>query len=1551
MLSRYDVDAPSLMHDRAIPRHFYETHRITADAWQKAACGIGVLARLDGEPNRRILDNAIAAHGCLTHRGAETHRSADDPGTSDGAGMMFLYNRHGALQAFLAQAFDQRIPYGDPCPWGVAQVFNSQDPERAEIARRIVERACDDFNLTILGWRDVPCREDILGEMARETLPNMQQVLIENPDRGRPTARRSHPDRFAIILYRVRRQIDQEAKRAGIGEFHVCSMSPFTVVYKGMFRASQIGEFYQADLGHPDFQVAAVMYHQRYATNTPWFWSNAQPFSMLGHNGEINTLSGNRNWTRARLAGLRGRRARIFADLLTNGSDSYQLNNVLEAVIHCGVDPVSALLGLIPEAWESRLGMADGLRAWYRLQHAMREPWDGPAGLIYLDGRYAIAHGDRNGYRPLRYVETKDGLFHLSSEIGALEIPASEITNSIQLGPGEIVALDLDEGRIYPDNELKSELGGRRKWVAIAEQRIIPSGTDPYARLAIDPDRFTRLLIAFGANSDEREYFVLPMLRTGKEATFSMGDDTPIAPLVIERPRTLTRYARRRHAQVTNPSVDPHNEAYVFSTRVTLGKLYGFFAPESILWEHDAKVIELEDPILSGPRFAWLCNQERVATLSVTYPADEGTAGARWRLEELNREAGEAVEKGCRVVILTDRGLDAEEARLDMLLAVSGVHQTLNRAGLRPQVGLVADTGMARLEHDIACLIGCGADAVHPWLALEWVQRLCEESDDLKSDPEGERFRQTLVHGLKRIMATLGICVASSYNAAQLFDMIGLDKEVMDEFFPDMTCFGRGVSLDDLLTDVLTIHHEAWDPTDTPELTEHGFVRYRRGKERHANSPEVFVPLMRKVLAVTPLEEERYAKLLAQRTPPREFIEGFLEVMNGFDQYQAWTEVIRYRLPITVGDTLQIVSDRQPIPLDEVEPEWKILMDLDGKGRVLGGDMSFGSISDPAHRDMAIAYNLVGSTIGTGEGGIPLYRMKLLPSGENANSQSHQFASGRFGVTPGYLRQCRVIQIKIAQGAKPGMGGLLPGRKVVPIIAEVRHVDVGTELQSPFNNEDIYSIEDLNAVIYKLRQLNPAARIAVKIVSVSGAAMVAAGIAKAGADIVWMAGHSGGTGASPLDTIKYGGLPVEYGVQMSHQVLAESGLREQAKLVGDGGIQTGLHAVRMFLLGADAVGLGTIFMETIGCVQQRVCHLGGCTVGVATQRKDLIAKYQGKPIYGLKFLLFFAREIREHLAAMGYRSVREIIGRTDLLHERQDLPNTMGGIHFDDLLHKPLPVGELTYRHFPVNPLNQRLLQDAAPALDPHTPRPVEVSYGICNTDRAFGATLAGELALRKEREGQRFPIKIHLKGHAGNGLGFGIHSGMQIFLDGFANDAVGDSMADGGLIVVRPPADLACPANKAAVVGMSSGYGATGGEMYVRGKAALRFMVRNSGATAVVEGVGDDACEYMTRGTVVILADDVEDIGWNCAGGFRSGVLYLFNGFKAYRDGRLNTESVKVERLSTEDEPYLRRLIENHQRLTGSEIAARILANWEFYVRHEFAKVTTIIERARVDD
>jgi glutamate synthase domain-containing protein 3 len=491
----------------------------------------------------------------------------------------------------------------------------------------------------------------------------------------------------------------------------------------------------------------------------------------------------------------------------------------------------------------------------------------------------------------------------------------------------------------------------------------------------------------------------------------------------------------------------------------------------------------------------------------------------------------------------------------------------------------------------------------------------------------------------------------------------------------------------------------------------------------------------------------------------------------------------------------------------------------------------------------------------------------------------------------------------------------------------------------------------LNAVIYKLRQLNPAARIAVKIVSVSGAAMVAAGIVKAGSDIVWMAGHSGGTGASPLDTIKYGGLPVEYGTQMSHLVLAGSRLRERAKLVADGGIQAGAHAIKMFLLGADAVGLGTIFMETIGCVQQRVCHLGACTVGVATQRKELIAKYQGKPINGLKFLLFFARDIREHLAAMGYRSVQEIIGRTDLLQERRDLPDAMGRIHFDDLLHTPLHVGEVTYRAFPVNPLNQRLLRDVSSALDAQNSKPVEVAYEICNTDRAFGATLAGELALHKEREGQRFPIKIHLKGHAGNGLGFCIHSGMQIFLDGFANDAVGDSMAEGGLIVVRPPADLACPANKAAVVGMSSGYGATGGEMYVRGKAALRFMVRNSGATAVVEGVGDDACEYMTRGTVVILAEDVEDIGWNCAGGFRSGVLYLLNGFKAYRDGRLNTESVKVERLSVEDEPHLRRLIENHQRLTGSEIASRILANWEFYVRHEFAKVTSIIERARVDD
>jgi glutamate synthase domain-containing protein 2/glutamate synthase domain-containing protein 3 len=690
---------------------------------------------------------------------------------------------------------------------------------------------------------------------------------------------------------------------------------------------------------------------------------------------------------------------------------------------------------------------------------------------------------------------------------------------------------------------------------------------------------------------------------------------------------------------------------------------------------------------------------------------------------------------------------------------------------------------------------------------------------------------------------------------------------------------------------------------------------------------------------------------VAQRATPRQFVEGFLEVIEGYGRYRAWADLIGTRLPITAADTFCVVSDRPPIPLEEVEPEWQILNDLAGEARVLGGDMSFGSISDPAHRDMAIAFNLVGSTIGTGEGGIPAYRFSPLPSGEDANNQSHQFASGRFGVTPTYLRKCRVINIKVAQGAKPGMGGLLPGRKVVPIIAEVRHVDVGTELQSPFNNEDIYSIEDLNAVIYKLRQLNPAARIGVKIVSVSGAAMVAAGIVKAGADIVWMAGHSGGTGASPLDTIKYGGLPVEYGVQMSHQVLTASSLRSQAKLVGDGGMQTGLHAIKMFLLGADAVGLGTIVVQTIGCVQQRVCHLGACTVGVATQRKDLIARYRGRPIYTAKFLLCYAREIREHLAAMGYRSVREIVGRTDLLRERKNLPQGMAHVHFDDLLSPSLPLKAPSVRHFPVSDLNQQLLKDAAPACDPEHPRPVEVSYHIHNTDRAFGATLAGELAMHRTSEDQRFPITIHLTGHAGNGLGFGIHSGMQIFLTGFANDAVGDSMAEGGLMVVRPPRDLACPANKAAVIGMSCGYGATGGEMYVRGKAALRFMVRNSGAMAVVEGVGDDACEYMTRGTVVILAEDVEDIGWNCAGGMRSGVLYLLNGFKAERDGRLNRESVKVEPLRPEDEPHLRRLIENHLRLTESEVAARILANWEFYVRHEFAKVTSTIERAHVDD
>ncbi len=1501
---------------------------IPSHEWDRGACGVGLIANMNLRPTRDLVREALDALGCLTHRGGRSQTDAQDPGTSDGAGLLVDIVPEFYVEAFGLLGFDgDRV--GAAAPFGVGMLFLPHDCS----GRALITAETRKSGLRVLGWRDVPVELEVLGRRARQTMPLITQMLIERPDGVEPA-------RFEQLLYRLRRRIERRAARDGV-DLTVASLSAQTVVYKGLVNATALGDFYAADLGHPDFVASVAMYHQRYATNTLPDWALAQPFHRLCHNGEINTLLGNRGWVQARERALPPHERRLLTPLLGNGSDSAQLDRLVEALTLRGVPPVQAVLGLVPEAHAAVPEMHPQLRAWYRLQGALREPWDGPAALLYLDEHWAIAHLDRNGLRPL-FLEETGGNGHppqlvVSSEQGVTAHQHDDIIYTHQMAPGEIVAFDRHTGRGYHDKEVKAELIALTEdWQSQLEHHVWSAGISPVSPAPPDAQGFLRRQIAAGVTLDDLTYFMLPMVRKGKEAVWSMGDDTQLTPFV-SRPRLFADHLRQRFAQVTNPPIDPYREGAVFDTTVYLGRLEGFFGGPI-----GGHTVALEAPILSAERYTWVRGQSGSRCLSTSFPVAGGEAAAHDALSALEREAVAAARAGAGCLILSDAdGVDEDHASLPMPLAAGAVHQALSRAGLRARVGLVVETAQAWHEHHLAVLLGLGTDAVYPWMALRWAEQLASDDEESSPDPGGERLRRVLLTGVTKVMSKMGICAAASYIGSQLFDALGLEEEVTARCCPGVGRWGRGVGLDDLIEDVLGFHQAAW--AAEPALADAGFVRYRKGGIPRAFEPRVFAGLP-KVVAETPEEMECFVR--SEGKPPERFVQDFLEVLEpaARKRYAAWAETINCREPVTVGDRYEIVSDRPPIAIEEVEPVWKILNDCEGLGRVCGGAMSWGSLSDEAHEDIAVAMNRVGDKSNTGEGGERAHRY-----GGPANSAIKQVASARFGVTPQYLHHLHEWQIKMAQGSKPGEGGQLPGHKVSSAIAEVRGSNRGVELISPPPHHDIYSIEDLAELMYELYQFKPSSTGNVKLVSETGVSIVAAGVAKGGAQTIHISGHSGGTGASPLSSIKFAGLPWELGVQVTHQVLQANDLRSRVKLTVDGSIQTGRQAVRAFLLGAESVALGSILLVAEGCIMARQCHLNTCPTGIATQSKKLRAKYAGKPVHLVKYLVLFAEEIRQTLAEMGYRSVGEIIGRTDLLRPRRDIEGSAARISFDDeLLGRPLPLPEKAAVRTATSRLNREILRDARPAIAAGVP--ATLRYAVTNTDRAVGATLAGELVAATGADGLREPIQLDLEGFAGQALGFGAWGGLHIVLRGRANDYVGKAMGRGGLIAVRPPESIGCPPESTSLVGNTVGYGATGGELYIAGRAGQRFMCRNSGAVAVVEGVGPHGCEYMTKGTVVVLGP----VGINFAAGMTGGVVYMIDGFTAEERGLLNTDYVRVEPLTpAEASPTgpLHALIAAHYHWTGSPTAAEILRYWTFYGRYRFDKVVSIVPPANVSE
>jgi len=1378
---------------------------------ERDACGIGFLADARGHASRGILDGVLEGLARMRHRGAV----AADRRTGDGAGVLLPLPR--ALV---------------PGPWcGLAMVFL-----RDESTRAAIEEACAAEGIGLAGWREVPVQPGALGEQARATMPRIEQLVLLQP-------LGTTPDEAEGRAYRAR-------KRAEAPGAYVASLSFRTVTYKALCAADQLAAFYP-DLCDPALTVPFGIFHQRFSTNTAPSWERAQPFRLLCHNGEINAIDGNVAWMRARGHALE-----------EDSSDSGLLDNALELLVRDGRDIQQGMAMLLPEAWEGDPEVDEDLRTFYRFHSTLLEPWDGPAGVVFTDGRVVGAALDRNGLRPLRYAVADDQLVACASEAGALPLPEDARIRRSRLGPGELLIVDPALG-IVENAEVKARLARKRPYA-----RWLRASVRPFdAGVPVDPptEGLMPRQVAAGYTREDLSLLLRPSAATGHEPTSSMGDDTALPPLA-GRARSVTSYLRQRFAQVTNPPIDHLRERSVMSLRTLLG------ARAPLVGEHPrrARLLELDSFFLFPSVLDELAC--RGAVLDATFDGHEGLRGACSRL------AAAACAADNELIVLDDRAM---RPSVPAVLAIGAVHQRLVHEGLRTGASIVVVSDEPREAHDFACLLGYGADAICPRLALETVAALAavdKLGGDHPSPAEAQlRFRESVEDGVLKIMSKMGIADLASYRGAQIFDAVGLARDVVDTCLTGTPSAIGGVGFAELEREVLTRYAGA------PELENPGYVKFRQGGEPHATNPAVVESLQAAAHAL------------------RRAVNG-----AGWETYERFAGLVNGRAPIELRDLLELVPAKRPVPLGEVEPVESIVQ------RFSGGGMSHGSLSAEAHETVAIAFNRLGARSNSGEGGEDPSRFRT-----ERNSGIKQIASARFGVTPEYVAFAAELQIKIAQGSKPGEGGQLPGHKVTAEIARLRHTQPGIELISPPPHHDIYSIEDLAQLVFDLKQANPAAAVSVKLVSESGVGLVAAGVVKALADVVHIAGADGGTGASPLSSIKHAGVPWELGLAEAQRTLVESGLRGRVRLRADGGLKTGRDVVVAALLGADEVSFGTALLLAEGCLMVRSCHLDTCPVGIATQRPDLRAKFAGTPEAIEAYLLLVAEEVRRHLAALGLRTFSEAVGRADLLGRRETVERRAASLDVKPLLAgaRGSFAGEPQFRA-EGGELGERLAGEAAPALE--ETRIVDLHYEIANRDRALGARLGVEIG---RRFGSAVPpgrVRARFEGSAGQSFGAFLAAGVELELIGDANDYVGKGMG-GGRIVVIPPGD---DAGDPVLLGNTVLYGATGGELFCRGRAGERFAVRNSGAVAVVEGAGDHACEYMTGGRVVILGE----VGLNVGAGMSGGELFVLD-----PDGRLplrlNTELVVAERAAG---PELGDLLERHLHATGSRRAAALLERWD---------------------
>jgi glutamate synthase (ferredoxin) len=1398
---------------------------------ERDACGIGFVADARGRASREILDLAIEALRRVRHRGAV----AADRRTGDGSGLLLP----------IPSAF---VP-SPHC--GLAMVFLRDDE-----AREAIEQACRAEGIEPGGWRRVPVEPSVLGDAALAGAPRIEQLVLLRPPG--PSAEEAE-----LRAYRARRRLGP-----GAGAY-VCSLSFRTVTYKALCAADQLARFYP-DLLDPAVEVPFAVFHQRFSTNTTPSWERAQPFRLLCHNGEINTIQGNASWMRARAA-------EVGAVLEESGSDSALLDNALELLVRNDRDIRHAVAMLVPEAWDGNPELDPAVRAFYRYHACLVEPWDGPAGIVFTDGRVVGAALDRNGLRPLR-VALADGLVVCSSEAGTVDLDGGPVRRG-KLGPGQMLAVDPARGGVEADAAIKRRLAARRPSERWLERHVVHA--DCGEPVAPPTDDLTPRQAAAGYTREELAVVLRPTASTGHETVSSMGDDTALPPLA-GRARPLFSYFRQRFAQVTNPPIDHLRERRVMVLRTLLGARAPLLAERP----RAARLVELDSFFLFPSALPPL----EPRSLDATFAEGERLEAACLRL---GREAEEAVRRGTAFLLVTDAAAGPQRAAVPALLALGAVHHQLVRAGLRSRASILVESDEPRESHHFACLLGYGADAICPRLALETVaaQAAADKlgADRPPPDEAQRRFREAIEDGVLKIMSKMGISEVASYRGAQIFETVGLAPEVVDRCFPGTPSPVGGIGFAELEREGHARHAEAY--ARAARLQNPGYVKFRKGGEPHATTPEV----------VEALHETAAAHAL------RRAVNG-----AGWTQYERFASLVNERRPLELRDLLEPVPAGPPVPLAEVEPVEAIVR------RFSGGAMSHGALSAEAHETVAIALNSIGARANTGEGGEHPSRYR-----SERNSSIKQVASARFGVTPEYLAFADELQIKIAQGSKPGEGGQLPAHKVTPEIAALRHTQPGIALISPPPHHDIYSIEDLAQLVFDLRQVNPRAEISVKLVSASGVGLVTAGCVKALADVVHIAGADGGTGASPLSSIKNAGAPWELGLTESQQTLVGEGLRGRVRLRVDGGMKTGRDVLVAALLGADEVSFGTALLLAQGCLMVRSCHLDTCPVGIATQRPELRAKFAATPEMVAAYMLYVAEEVRRGLASLGLRSLDEAVGRVELLRRRSTGDPRADALDLAPLLALP---GEGAIR-FAGEPrlsvgggeLGEQLTVDAAPALG--DARLVELSYRIQNRDRAVGARLGGELGRVFGSEPPPGRVRASFEGSAGQSFGAFLARGVRLTLTGEANDYVGKGMS-GGRIVIRPPAD---DAGDPVLCGNTVLYGATGGELFCAGRAGERFAVRNSGAVAVVEGAGEHACEYMTNGTVVILGET----GRNVGAGMTGGQVYVHD-----RDERLmlrlNDQLVTAHRPGAHDLALVRELVERHHRYTGSGRAADLLERWD---------------------